>query len=82
MQPRWEQVLLDAGALAHTDAITATSTEATQELALEELLARITSKWADIEFAALPYKEQKDVCILGGIEDVQVGGPRLPCVTI
>ena len=48
------------------------STEATQELALEELLAKVHSKWSDVEFVVMPYKEVKDTFILGGIEEVQV----------
>ena len=30
------------------------------------------NKWTDVEFTCMPYKEVKDVFILGGIEDVQV----------
>ncbi|KAG1670781.1 hypothetical protein FOA52_014009, partial [Chlamydomonas sp. UWO 241] len=66
------QVLLDAKVQEHQDAVTAISTEATQEMALEELLTKVVSKWADVEFVAIPYKEQKDVYILGGIEEVQI----------
>ena len=54
----------------HVEELTAVSVEATQEAALEELLARVTGKWANIEFAVHPYKDTKDVFILGGVEDV------------
>ena len=70
------QVLLDARVQDWKDDIAQISTEATQELALEELLNKVQNKWADVEFQALPYKEVKDTYILGGIEDVQVQGPR------
>lgn len=71
------QVLLDAKVQEFKDSIVQISTEATQELALEELLAKVQSKWVDIDFVILPYKEVKDCYILGGIEDVQVGpGPH------
>ena len=66
------QVLLDARVQDWKDGIAQISTEATQELALEELLNKVQNKWADVEFQALPYKEVKDTYILGGIEDVQV----------
>lgn len=64
--------ILDLGMLEVKDAISTISTEATQELALEELLQKVVSKWADVEFSTQSYKESKDTFILGGIEDVQV----------
>jgi hypothetical protein len=67
-----QQVLLDAKVGAVKDAIIATSTEATQEAALEDLLAKVVTKWATIELAVVPYKDSKDVYILGSIENVQV----------
>ena len=66
------QVLLDAKVQEWKDEIAQVSTEATQELALEELLAKVHSKWGDVEFVVMPYKEVKDTFILGGIEEVQV----------
>ena len=48
--------------------IAAISTEATQESALEELLNKVTTKWGDVEFQCVSYKESKDTFILGGIE--------------
>eukprot|EP00854_Cymbomonas_tetramitiformis_P003966 gene3966-4937_t len=48
------------------------STEATQEGVLEELLAKVQAKWADVEFSVLSYKESKDVFILGGVDEVMV----------
>lgn len=46
------------------------STEGTQEQALEELLAKVQVKWAGVEFNVLSYKDSKDMCILGGLEEV------------
>jgi dynein heavy chain len=43
-----------------------------QEQALEELLKKVQTKWADIEFTVKPYKDSKDVFILGVVEDVTV----------
>jgi dynein heavy chain len=65
-------VLLDAKVQTWREAIAAISTEATQEMALEELLAKVSNKWTDLEFNVMPYKESKDVFILGAIEDIQV----------
>lgn len=64
--------ILGLGMLEAKDQISTISTEATQELALEELLQKVVSKWSDVEFLTLSYKESKDTFILGGIEDVQV----------
>lgn len=66
------QVLLDAKVGAVKDAIIATSTEATQEASLEDLLAKVVAKWAEIELSVIPYKDSKDVYILGSIDNVQV----------
>ena len=67
-------MLLNSKVQNFKDAVVQISTEATQEMALEELLAKVQSKWVDIEFSMIPYKELKDVFILGGIEEIQVGG--------
>lgn len=67
------QVLLDAKVGAVKDAIIATSTEATQEASLEDLLAKVVAKWANIELSVIPYKDSKDVYILGSIDNIQVG---------
>jgi hypothetical protein len=66
------QALLAIKVYSFKDAVVAVSTEATQELALEELLAKVQTKWSAVELSVLPYKDLKDVFILGGIEDVQV----------
>ena len=76
--PNPPQVLLDAKVQQWKDAISSISTEATQEMALEELLAKVQNKWVDLEFNVMAYKDSKDVLILGGIEDVQVGGRAGP----
>ena len=46
------------------------SVEATQESALEELLVKVTSKWDDICFSCVAYKETKDTFVLGSIEEI------------
>lgn len=66
------QVLLDAKVGAVKDAIIATSTEATQEASLEDLLAKVVAKWATMELTVIPYKDSKDVYILGSLDNIQV----------
>ena len=56
----------------YKDRIIAISTEATQEAALEQLLHKVQSKWATIEFTLNPYKDSKDVFILGAVDEVIV----------
>lgn len=65
-------MLRDAQVGAVKDAIIATSTEATQEASLEELLAKVVAKWATVELSVIPYKDSKDVYILGSIDNIQV----------
>ena len=64
------QKILDMHAPDYAEEIAAISTEATQESALEELLNKVTTKWGDVSFMCLSYKESKDTFILGGIEEV------------
>ena len=64
------QKILDMRAPDYSEEIAAISTEATQESALEELLGKVTTKWGDVEFQCMSYKESKDTFILGGIEEV------------
>lgn len=66
------QVLIDAKVSGVKDIISTISTEATQEATLEELLANVVSKWASIEFNIVPYKDSKDVFIMGSTDDIQV----------
>ncbi|KAL7754337.1 hypothetical protein RI367_000318 [Sorochytrium milnesiophthora] len=45
--------------------------QASSEAALEEMLQKVVKLWAEAEFIVLPYRDTKDVFILGGIEDIQ-----------
>lgn len=67
------QTLLDAKVVSAKDALLTISTEATQEAALEDLLAKVVAKWAGIDLSVVPYKDSKDVYILGSIDNIQVG---------
>ncbi|KAG5457288.1 MAG: dynein heavy chain, N-terminal region 2-domain-containing protein, partial [Olpidium bornovanus] len=51
--------------------ISAISSQASSEAALEEMLNKILAAWTDIEFIVLPYRDSKDVFILGGVDDIQ-----------
>ena len=46
------------------------SVAATQEHVLEEMLGKVEAAWKHLEFIVNPYKEFKDVFILGGVDDV------------
>ena len=48
----------------------AVSLEASQELALEDLLGKMSAKWNTLEFTVLPFKDVKDAFILGSVEEV------------
>lgn len=64
--------LLDLDVGRYKDAIVVVSTEATQESALEEMLAKINAKWAELEFQCVQFKDSKDMVILAGIDDITV----------
>lgn len=63
--------------MVHKEEVGKISTEATQESLLEELLQKIRNQWASAEFVCLPFKEQKEVYILGGVDEIQVATPLL-----
>ena len=47
------------------------SGQASSEATLEEMLSKVARAWSETEFIVLPYRDYKDVFILGGIEDIQ-----------
>lgn len=50
--------------------------QAVQEAALEELFAKkVQAIWTTLEFTLNPYKESKEVFVLGSVEEVTVRGP-------
>ena len=62
--------LLELRVQEYKEQIEAISTAATQEQVLEDLLSKVEGAWKTLEFAVNPYKDQKDVFILGGVDDV------------
>jgi len=70
-QPLTLGLLLSYGVMDHQEDIQRISTEATQEGVLSKMLAKVQDVWRDFEFVLNPYKESKDVFVLGGIDEVQ-----------
>ena len=54
----------------HTEEVSTISVSATQEQVLEGMLAKVKGMWTDCDFDLLPYKESKDMFILGGVDDI------------
>ncbi|KAJ3093097.1 Dynein heavy chain 6, axonemal [Quaeritorhiza haematococci] len=47
------------------------SSQAGSEAALEEMLTKVVKAWNEAEFILAPYRDAKDVFILGTVEDIQ-----------
>ena len=63
--------LMKKNIMQFKDDIQRISTEATQESVLEEMLGKVKAVWAEAEFVLNGFKDQKDVYILAGVDDVQ-----------
>ncbi|CAJ1374166.1 unnamed protein product [Effrenium voratum] len=64
--------LLGMGVDQHMEAIMDVSGKATAEQGLEEMLDKVKKTWEDLELVINPYKDSKDVYVLGSIEDITV----------
>jgi dynein heavy chain len=53
------------------DIISQISAQASSEATVEEMLLKVSSSWSETDFTVLPYRDYKDVYILGGVEDIQ-----------
>jgi len=62
--------LIERGVTAFQEEITVISTSAQQESILEEMMAKVTSIWEKAEFEVKPYKDIKDLYILGDTSEV------------
>uniref|UniRef100_H3GJS6 Dynein heavy chain linker domain-containing protein n=4 Tax=Phytophthora ramorum TaxID=164328 RepID=H3GJS6_PHYRM len=62
--------LIERNVMKHGETISAVAVSAQQEAVLEEMLKKVTDAWATTEFEVKPYKESKDVFVLGSVEDV------------
>lgn len=52
------------------DRIVEISTEASAEASLEAQLKKVGDRWTLVELTVRPYKDAKEMCVLGGVEDV------------
>ncbi|KAI8801429.1 dynein heavy chain and region D6 of dynein motor-domain-containing protein [Cladochytrium replicatum] len=47
------------------------SSQAGSEASLEEMLGKVVKAWSELEFIVLNYRDNKDVFILGAVDDIQ-----------
>lgn len=64
--------LEEIDAFRHTETIQEISGKASSEASLETILRKVEEAWKTLEFPVLPYKDFKDVFILGGTDEIQV----------
>jgi dynein heavy chain len=64
------QTLLDLKVMHFKEQLQIISTEATQEGLLEAMLDQVIASWASTEFLMMPYKDQKDVYTLAGMDEI------------
>jgi dynein heavy chain len=63
--------LIEIGVMDHTERLVEISTEAVQEGALDELFEKkVKSVWRAMEFVVNPFKESKEVFILGSVDEI------------
>lgn len=61
----------DLGAFMCMNEIQEVSAQASSEASLELLLKKVEDNWKELEFITLPYRDSKDIFILGSLEEVQ-----------
>ncbi|THD19232.1 Dynein heavy chain 1 axonemal [Fasciola hepatica] len=64
-------LLTNLNAFQHTAAIQDVSGQASSEASLEALLKKVEDSWKSTEFTVIPYKDSKDVFIVGGTDEIQ-----------
>jgi len=62
--------LIDINAFQHEERIQEISGQASSEASLEGILIRVELSWRSAEFPVIPYKDYKDVYILGGTDEI------------
>jgi dynein heavy chain len=62
--------LIERGVTKHQEEISTIATSAQQESILEEMMAKVTTIWEKLCFEVKPYKEVKDLYILGDTSEV------------
>ena len=63
------------------EAIAEVATQAAQEQALVELLDKVKGMWEGLELIVLPYKDFKDVYVLGGLDEIITNLDEVPYST-
>lgn len=64
------QSLLDKGLMNYTEQLNDIAAQASSEAALEGLLRKVEDAWQQAELVVLNHRDQKDVFILGGLEEI------------
>ncbi|CAK4102409.1 unnamed protein product [Aphanomyces euteiches] len=62
--------LMERQAMRHGEAISVVSVAAQQEAVLEAMLHKVAAVWHKLELEVKPYKESKDVFVLGAVDEV------------
>eukprot|EP01135_Chromosphaera_perkinsii_P012097 Nk52_evm35s2579 gene=Nk52_evmTU35s2579 len=62
--------LLDLNIFSKREEIEEISVQATNEATLEEMLKKVENNWRELDYQLLPYKDTKDMFILGGIDEI------------
>jgi dynein heavy chain len=63
--------LFDIHIFDFKDIIAQISSQASSEATVEEMLLKVSTSWGETDFTVLPYRDYKDVYILGGVDDIQ-----------
>lgn len=63
--------LVEIDAFQHAEKLLEISGQASSEASLEVILKKVEDSWKSLDFVVLPYKESKDVFILGGTDEIQ-----------
>lgn len=71
-EPLTFHLLETLGAFIHSREFMEISGAASSEASLEALLKKIDLTWESLEFIVVPYKDVKDVYILGSLEEIQI----------
>ncbi|ETV90921.1 hypothetical protein H310_14407 [Aphanomyces invadans] len=62
--------LMERQAMKHGEAISVVSVAAQQESVLEAMLHKVVAVWQKLELEVKPYKDSKDVFVLGAVDEV------------
>lgn len=61
----------ELGAFMYANELQDVSAQASSEASLELLLKKVEDNWKELEFIIFPYRDTKDVFILGSLDEVQ-----------